>query len=154
MRSFITSVVAIVLAIGGIAFSLHDAEARTRKRVKQPAYSISTNCLPQQLKNYLKEVERRFGKVVVISSFRRNAIIAGTHHRSKHASCQAVDFVVKQNQRKAAKWLKTQNRLEVITYSPPFHHIHIATVEKGKRAYHGHKGGKKSYAKNRRRYKK
>lgn len=124
-----------IALVAGFALSTPTAEAKS-KYVKQPAYSVSTNCLPKQLKYYLGEVNRRFGKVRVISSFRRGAVIAGTRKRSKHASCQAVDFKVASNQNAAARWLKTQP-IEVITYSGLMSHIHIATAS-GK-PYRGHK---------------
>ena len=56
MRVIIASAVAIALAIGGIALDFNEAHAKAKKRVRQPAYSTSTNCLPQQLRNYLGEV--------------------------------------------------------------------------------------------------
>lgn len=144
MRVLISFVVAAAVALGGLALDTHQAEAKSRKRVKQPAYSTSTNCLPKQLRYYLAETSKRFGKVVVISSFRRGAIIAGTRTRSKHASCQAVDFTVVKNQAAAARWLKTQP-IEVITYSGGLHHIHIAVG-----SYKGHKGPGRYASKNRR----
>jgi hypothetical protein len=54
--------------------------------------STSTGCLPATLKAKLREIEGRFGPVLVVSTFRPGARIAGTRHQSLHASCRAVDF--------------------------------------------------------------
>lgn len=88
------------------------------------AQAANRNCLPNQLKSTLHKL-KRFGRVQVISTYRRGARIAGTRRRSKHASCRAVDFHVRGNKRAAIRWLRRQ-RLEVITYGCAMHHIHIA----------------------------
>ena len=121
------------------SISVAEAKPKRAKSVRQPAYSTSTHCLPKEVKYYLGEVQRRYGKVRIISTFRRGAIIAGTRKRSKHATCQAVDFTVAKNQAQAARWLKTIPNVEVLTYSAPFHHIHLA-----RGTYKGHIGGKKN----------
>lgn len=90
-----------------------------------------TKCLPSVVKQTLKEL-KRFGKVQIISTYRKGARIAGTGRRSKHASCKAVDFHLRGNKAAAIRWLK-KRRLEVITYGCGMHHIHIATG-----SYKGH----------------
>lgn len=97
-----------------------------------PAQAASTKCLPGSLRAAMAHISRTYGRVLIISSYRRGAIIAGTRKRSKHARCQAVDFKVKGNQRAAVRWLQSQP-LEVITYSGAMHHIHIAVG-----SYKGH----------------
>lgn len=90
-----------------------------------PAQAASTKCLPGSLRAAMAHISRNYGRVLIISTYRRGAVIAGTRKRSKHARCQAVDFKVKGNQRAAVRWLQSQP-LEVITYSGAMHHIHIA----------------------------
>lgn len=90
-----------------------------------PAQAASTKCLPGSLRAAMAHISRNYGRVLIISTYRRGAVIAGTRKRSKHARCQAVDFKVKGNQRAAVRWLQSQP-LEVITYSGAMHHVHIA----------------------------
>ena len=90
-----------------------------------PAQAASTKCLPGSLRAAMAHISRSYGRVIIISTYRRGAIIAGTRKRSKHARCQAVDFKVKGNQAAAVRWLQSQP-LEVITYSGAMHHVHIA----------------------------
>lgn len=98
-----------------------------------PAHArVSTKCLPPQIKAALAHVASNYGRVQVVSAFRRGARIAGTRKRSKHASCQAVDFHVRGNRKGALAWLRRQ-RLEIITYGGAMHHIHIAPG-----SYRGH----------------
>jgi hypothetical protein len=93
--------------------------------------SASASCLPQSVKAKLSEIERRFGKVKIISAFRKGARIAGSGHPSHHAACRAVDFNVARNQPAAARWLKQTHNGGVGTYSGRFNHIHI---DNGRRA--------------------
>lgn len=90
-----------------------------------PAQAASSKCLPGSLRAAMAHISRNYGRILIISTYRRGAIIAGTRKRSKHARCQAVDFKVKGNQRAAVRWLQSQP-LEVITYGGAMHHIHIA----------------------------
>ena len=84
-----------------------------------------TKCLPASVKAKLNYIERHFGRVTVISTYRKNARIAGSGKPSKHRFCGAADFHVKGNKAAAIRWLWKQ-RGEVILYSGHFHHIHIA----------------------------
>lgn len=97
-----------------------------------PAHAKATRCLPPNLKAALAHIAKTYGKVQVISAFRRGSIIAGSRNRSKHASCQAVDFHIKGGRKAAIQWLRRQ-KLEVITYSGGMHHVHIAVG-----SYKGH----------------
>lgn len=85
----------------------------------------STKCLPASVKAKLNYIDRHFGRVTVISTYRKNARIAGTGKRSKHADCKAVDFHVHGNKAAARKWLMKQPG-EFIQYSGHFSHWHIA----------------------------
>ena len=55
------------------------------------AGGVNTSCLPMSIKAALAKADAACG-VTVISTFRRNARIAGTRHSSMHASCRAADF--------------------------------------------------------------
>jgi hypothetical protein len=87
--------------------------------------SGSASCLPTTVKERLAEIEARFGKVSIVSTFRRGARIAGSGQPSFHASCRAVDFNVRRNQAAAAAWLKSVHDGGVGTYSGKMNHIHI-----------------------------
>lgn len=97
-----------------------------------PASAKSTKCLPPGLKAAMAHVGKHYGRVQVISAYRKSSIISGSRSRSKHASCQAVDFHIKGNRKGAIQWLRRQS-LEVITYSGGMHHVHIAVG-----SYKGH----------------
>jgi len=87
---------------------------------------VPTKCLPKVLKHRLAQVEKRFGHVRLISTYRRGARIAGTGRVSKHASCRAIDFKVPRGKhRLAVKWLRKHHSGGVGTYSCAMHHIHI-----------------------------
>ena len=98
----------------------------------QPASAGATRCLPPSLKKVLTHIGKNYGKVRVMSAYRKSSIIAGTRNRSKHASCQAVDFQIAGNRKAAIRWLRKQ-KLEVITYSGGMHHVHVAVG-----SYKGH----------------
>ena len=100
--------------------------------VAAPARAQSTKCLPASLKAAIAHIGKHYGKVQVISAFRRSSIIAGSRKLSKHAACEAVDFHVSGNRNGAVGWLRRQS-LEVITYSGGMHHVHIAVG-----SYKGH----------------
>ena len=91
-----------------------------------------TKCLPGSLKTKLSQVRKRFGKVRIVSTYRKNATIKNTGRRSWHASCRAVDFnVPRKNYWKAARWLRANHKGGVGTYSGKFNHLHI---DNGRRA--------------------
>ena len=100
--------------------------------LSSPAQAASTSCLPASIKAKLNYIERHFGRVTVISTYRKNARIAGSGKRSLHASCQAVDFHIARNKSAAVRWLRSQP-VEVITYGCGMHHVHV-----GVGSYKGH----------------
>lgn len=55
--------------------------------------TASESCLPGSIRAALGRVRASCGKVRVISTFRRNARIAGSGRPSYHATCRAADFV-------------------------------------------------------------
>ena len=116
------------------------------------ASSSSSGCLPGVLKRRLSQIRSTFGRVRVISSFRRGARIAGSGRRSYHASCRAVDFVPPRGKYRAVvAWLKRNHFGGIGTYSCGLHHIHI---DNGPRVRFHHcvnrKGRPTRYAKRRR----
>ena len=84
-----------------------------------------SSCLPSSLKATLNQIERRFGPVHILSTFRPGAKIAGTGRTSFHASCRAVDFKPTRNHAQVVAWLKANHPGGVGTYSGSMSHIHI-----------------------------
>lgn len=85
---------------------------------------ISIQCLPQSLKDTLATIESKFGKVTVISCFRKNAVVKRTGRKSLHASCRAVDFKhSKKNE--VHKWLLKNFKGGIGYYTGPCSHLHI-----------------------------
>ncbi|NJM55662.1 MAG: hypothetical protein HC841_06935 [Verrucomicrobiae bacterium] len=83
--------------------------------------------------------------MVILSTYRPGARIAGSGKSSLHASCRAVDFKPTRNHAKVVAWLKANHGGGVGTYSGSMNHIHI---DNG--AYvRFHRGGGRSYAKKR-----
>lgn len=102
-------------------------KAKKKRRGKRGSRGISSKCLPSVLKTRLAQVEKRWGKVRVISTHRPGAKLK-SGRPSKHATCRAVDFVPPKGTYGAvAKWLKANHKGGVGTYSGKFHHIHIDT---------------------------
>lgn len=101
------------------------------------AYAVNLKghgCLPPSIKSVLKTVERKFGKIHVISSRGKRPRLA-SGKRSYHESCRAADFYLRGNKRAAISWLKLNWSGGVITYSGRMNHVHI---DNGPR-YRGHK---------------
>lgn len=119
------AIATLTVALAAVLITANVSFAKSKHHISRNTYSTSTQCLPPQVKKALSGVSK-YGKVTIISSYRKNAVIAGTRKRSKHASCKAVDFNISGNKSGAIKWLRSQ-RLEVITYGCAMHHIHIAT---------------------------
>lgn len=91
-----------------------------------PASAQSTGCLPSNVKSTLKQIEKKFGSIRVVSTHRPGARIAGSGHRSYHASCRAVDFdPPKGKYEQVVRFLKSNFSGGVGTYSCSMHHIHI-----------------------------
>ena len=83
-----------------------------------------TGCLPVVLKQRLAQIRKKFGPVTIISTIRRGARIAGSGRMSKHASCRAVDFKVR-NKMKVYRWLAKVHNGGVGLYHGRCSHIHI-----------------------------
>jgi len=92
----------------------------------QPALAASSSCLPGVLKSRLAQIRKKFGKVRIVSTFRRGARIRGTGRPSFHASCRAVDFHPPRGKYRAVvRWLKANHSGGVGTYSCHMRHIHL-----------------------------
>jgi uncharacterized protein YcbK (DUF882 family) len=90
-----------------------------------PAHASSESCLPTVLKTRLAQIRQRYGKISVISTFRKGATIRGTGKRSYHASCRAVDFIPpKGKYNEVVRWLYANHEGGIGTYSC-MNHIHI-----------------------------
>lgn len=82
--------------------------------------------MPASVANKLKEVERKFGKVTILSSCRPGAVVKKSGRPSMHRYCRAVDFNPPRGKyRQVANFLKSTWRGGVGTYSGRHHHIHI-----------------------------
>ena len=108
------------------------------------AASSSRSCLTGQTASILSALEARVGRVSIVSTCRKGAVIAGTRRPSYHRYGMAVDFSTS-NKATAIAFLKTQPVL-VMTYSN-MGHIHFNTGQKG--AIYGANayGGGRRYAK-------
>ncbi|MGD9801877.1 MAG: D-Ala-D-Ala carboxypeptidase family metallohydrolase [Hyphomicrobiaceae bacterium] len=85
----------------------------------------SNSCLPGTLKARLSQINKKFGHVSIVSTYRRGARMPNGR-RSFHASCQAVDFNPPRGKySQVASWLKANHGGGVGTYSCGMHHIHI-----------------------------
>lgn len=110
--------------------------------------SVSGTCLPASIKRQIARLENRFGRIRVTSTFRRGARIAGTGRRSRHASCQAIDFNPPRGKyREVVNWLRANHNGGLGTYSCAMHHIHI---DNGPRVRWHHCVGKNGVPRNRR----
>ncbi len=91
-----------------------------------PCHGATVKCLPPSLKTMLTTIEKRFGKVKVLSTYRKGARIAGTNRPSRHASCRAVDFHPARGAYKAVlSYLRKHHDGGLGTYSGRMRHLHI-----------------------------
>ena len=86
----------------------------------------SRSCLTSATRALLDRIERRFGRVQIISTCRPGARIATTGKISKHASGQAVDFNAPRGKKQAVvKWLIANHKSGgTMTYAG-MDHIHV-----------------------------
>lgn len=109
------------------------------------AHAAPTGCLPPSLKSTISRLNKKFGRIKIISSHRPGARIAGSGRPSYHASCRAIDFHPPKGKYKAVvAWLKKNHRGGVGTYSCGMHHIHIDNGPKVK--WHKCQGSGSTYA--------
>jgi hypothetical protein len=85
----------------------------------------SGSCLPRELKAKLAQINQKFGRVEIVSTYRGGARMPNGRS-SFHASCRAVDFKPPPGRySQVAGWLKSSHDGGVGTYSCGMHHIHI-----------------------------
>lgn len=117
-RDLAATVVALLVLVGALIFAAAPAEAG--------GASTGTGCLPSALKSTLSQLRAKFGPLVVVSTNRPGARIAGSGNRSYHASCRAVDFHPPGAKKSAVlAWLRSNFGGGIGTYSCGMHHIHI-----------------------------
>ncbi|MEL6297939.1 MAG: D-Ala-D-Ala carboxypeptidase family metallohydrolase [Pseudomonadota bacterium] len=115
-----------VASVAATAFLAFAFVATTSAPTSTPAYALTTKCLPGIIKKRMAQIRKKFGKIRVVSTFRRGARIRGTGRPSYHASCRALDFKPPRGKYRAvARWLKANHGGGVGTYSCKMHHIHI-----------------------------
>lgn len=108
----VLAVAAAVIAVGTLTIIPDELDA-------------SSSCLPGELKARLAAVNKKFGKVAIISTYRGGARMP-SGRTSYHASCRAVDFKPPRGKyAEVASWLKSTHGGGVGTYSCGMHHIHI-----------------------------
>lgn len=84
--------------------------------------------MPTKIVNELAYLSNRWGAINVVSHHRPGAMIAGTRHRSHHASCNAVDFHVPASSYEAVRSYLYKNWEGGFgTYSGRMRHFHIDT---------------------------
>jgi uncharacterized protein YcbK (DUF882 family) len=100
--------------------------ALTLTACQTSAVSTSLDCTPSTLRTALADIEQRYGKPQIVSTYRKGAMIAGTKHPSYHASCRAVDFHPPRGRyAETLSYLKANFDGGIGTYSGRMHHLHI-----------------------------
>jgi hypothetical protein len=91
-----------------------------------PTTATAASCLPSSIKSTLKNIERKFGPVSIVSAHRPGARISGSGRPSLHASCRAVDFhPPKGKYKQVLSYLKSNHNGGLGTYSCGMYHLHI-----------------------------
>lgn len=101
-------------------------EERHSGRRSRGGASTSRECLTSRARALLGRIESRFGSVQIVSTCRPGAVIAGTHHRSKHATGEAVDFNAPRGRKgEIVRWLIANHKSGgTMTYAH-MNHIHV-----------------------------
>jgi hypothetical protein len=86
----------IIAILVFVVFSVTDAAAPPSSRSMRLNTNDRTSCFPQKLWGFLGEVQRRFGKIEIVSGHRGRAANRrrGGAKGSLHVSCRAADFRV------------------------------------------------------------
>ncbi len=112
LRPRVIALVAAAVGVGTLALLPDELDA-------------SGSCLPRELKSKLAQVNQKFGRVEIVSTYRGGARMPNGRS-SFHASCRAVDFKPPPGRySQVASWLKANHDGGVGTYSCGMHHIHI-----------------------------
>lgn len=90
------------------------------------AASTSLGCLTQKTKSIVEQLKERFGSIVIVSTCRPGAKIAGTGRPSYHRWGMAVDFTPLEAKKKAVvNWLYDQKVLVMTYFNQPHIHFNI-----------------------------
>lgn len=84
--------------------------ASVTKAVSPSASSVPTHCLPDSMRDVLKDVEARFGAVTLVSTTELhtdNHSRGSVRHRL-HAACKAIDFKVKGDRKAVVAYLRAR----------------------------------------------
>lgn len=93
--------------------------------------------IPSEIASFLSRVRAQCGSAQVISTFRRDAFIAGTRRRSCHATGQAVDYTTS-NPSCALRVAQGSSLGHSIDYGRVRHfHVSSCAQERGMRFAHG-----------------
>lgn len=85
----------------------------------------SRSCLKPAARALLDRIETQFGKMQIISTCRRGAVIAGTGRRSKHASGEAIDFNARGRKAEVVRWLIANHKSGGTMTYRGMSHIHV-----------------------------
>ena len=87
--------------------------------------ATSRSCLTSEARALLNSIEKKFGRVEIVSTCRPGARIATSGRPSKHASGEAIDFRSNGKKRAIVNWL-IENHSDggTMTYSD-MDHIHV-----------------------------
>lgn len=99
---------------------------RKKRRNSTRIVSLGGYKMPHSVRNKLNEVQRKFGKIRILSTCRNGATVRKTGRPSMHRYCRAVDFKPPNGMyRRVANYLKKTWNGGVGTYSGRHNHIHI-----------------------------
>ena len=107
----------------GDGYRLKD-RAMTGRRISNFG-GTSTTCLTSDAQALLGRIRAQFGNVVIVSTCRPGARIAGSGRPSKHASGQAIDFRVPDRKAEVVRWLIANDRSGGIMTYRDMDHIHV-----------------------------
>lgn len=125
IRHVIAALLIVLSTVGVLTVFTEKSDAKSLIQYSRSIkYSTSTKCLPNVLKQRLNQIRRKFGPIKIVSTLRRGARIRGSGRPSKHATCRAVDFKVK-NRVAVFRWLNKNHKGGVGLYHGRCRHIHI-----------------------------
>jgi hypothetical protein len=88
--------------------------------------STSRSCLTPAAQALLGRIEAQFGRVQIVSTCRPGATIAGTGHRSKHATGEAIDFQVPGGKKaEVVRWLMANHKSGGTMTYRDMGHVHV-----------------------------
>lgn len=103
----------------------------SRTQVRRSQSTFKGHRMPSAVRAKLRQIEKKFGRIYILSSCRKGATVKKTGRPSMHRYCRAVDFKPSRNYWKVARYLKATWKGGVGTYSTErggkniTKHIHI-----------------------------